>query len=144
MKLNSKSQHWNFTLLKKDGIIPGTSIPRPLSTKNISPRSERQVGVGVGGRYCKYERGKRTVHSGFFSFRTQKTEHRARMVPRPAQQSGLNFLIKGIQFLTSIPGGSETSVECTNLGIGCDGLGQMYTFGTGAKEEQYVGTRREV
>jgi len=38
------------------------------------------------------------------------------LISRPAKQPGLNFLVKGIQFLISVPGGSETSVERTNLG----------------------------
>ena len=60
--------------------------------------------------------------------------------PRSAKQPGLKTLVKGTQFLISVPGGSETSVERTNLGIERDGLGQMCAFATGAKEELYIGT----
>ena len=35
---------------------------------------------------------------------------------RPAKQPGLNFQVKSIQFLISVPGGSEILVERTNLG----------------------------
>jgi len=42
--------------------------------------------------------------------------HQITGVPRPAKQPGLETSIKGIQFLISVPGGSETSVECTNPG----------------------------